>query len=133
MLYIYLLFVIYSSLAGSVEAILYGKKGAETFSWNEHAIYVFARTMVLFSILFAGRLVPLSNIDCFIYAIICTLSFSFFHNGVYFETARRINRPDYRFWSNSKTSTAKIEMTWAIRLSMLFVSVGLLILYYTIV
>lgn len=133
MIYLYLLFCIYAIVEGVIEAILYGKKGAETFSWNEHIVYVFARIMVLFSILFASRLTHLSNLDCLIYASVCMLSFPFFHDGSYYETARKINRPEYRFWSNSQTSTAKIEITWFVRVNMLLVSIISLLVYYFII
>lgn len=129
MLYIYLLFVIYSSLAGSVEAILYGKQGAETFKWNEHILYVLKASFVLGGYLLAPYLVQMSIMESLVCFIISAVSYPFFHDGFYYETARRINRPDYKFSSNSKTSTADIEIPWAIRLNAFLLSIITLLIY----
>lgn len=129
MLYIYLLFIIYSSLAGSVEAILYGRQGAETFKWNEHILYVLKAGFVLGGYLLAPYLVHMNIIESLICFAVSAISYPFFHDGFYYETARRINRPDYRFSSNSKTSTADIEVPWFIRLNAFLVSIIILLVY----
>lgn len=129
MIYLYLLFCLYASIEGVTEGILYGKQGAESFKWNEHIVYVCGRGVVLTGFLLAPELMHFSLEGFSVLALICFLSYSFFHDGFYYETARRINRPDYKFNSNSKTSTAKIEITWAIRLSMFVASLIILIIY----
>jgi len=129
MLYIYLLFVIYSSLAGSVEAILYGRQGAETFKWNEHVLYVLKAGFVLGGYLLAPYLVHMSILESLVCFGISSMAYPFFHDGFYYETARRINRPDYRFSSNSQTSTADIEVLWSIRLNAFLVSIITLLIY----
>lgn len=130
MIYLYLLFCLYASIEGVTEAILYCKQGAESFKWNEHIIYVVGRGIVLTGFLFSSKFMVF-NLESFaVGALVCVLAFSFFHDGFYYETARRINRPDYRFNSNSKTSTARLEITWFIRANMFFASV-IITLYFT--
>lgn len=129
MIYIYLLFVIYSSIAGSVEAILYGKKGAETFKWNEHVLFISNAGVVLAGLLIAQYIPELNIVEKVLSLAICICSYPFFHDGFYYETAKRINRPDYKFSSNSKTSTAHIEIPWFFRFNLFIASVIVYLAY----
>ena len=124
---LYLFFCLYACISGVKDAILYAKNGAETFTWNEHILFNAERFSVLFLVGFATLFVDLNTLGTELLMIACTLSFSFFHNGFYYETARQINRPDYRFWSNSKTSTAKFEITWFLRTNMFIASILIII------
>jgi len=112
-----LLFIIYSSIAGVIEAILYARKGAETWKWNEHALYILNAVIFAFGVFAMPLFIHTTFIESVLGVACCALCYPFFHDGLYYESARQINRKDYRFWSNSKTSTAKIEITWNVRLS----------------
>ncbi len=129
MIYIYILFCIYASLSGLKDAILYGKRGAETFYWNEHTLFNVERGVVLLGYCASMLFARISYADLSWLALSCLMAFSFFHNGFYYETARQINRMDYRFWSDSKTSTAKIEISWNLRFTLFALSVVVLYFY----
>lgn len=123
---IYTLFLIYASLSGMNNAILYGKRGAETFKWNEHMLFFIERGTVLGIGLYGSLFVKASIKECLILLTACVFAFSFYHNAFYYETTRQINRPDYRFWSNSKTSTAKVNMDFKYRFPLAIISIGLM-------
>jgi len=132
MVVLFILLCLYASSSGCKDAILYGRKGADTFDWNEHMLFVFERVLVLSIALYSTLYKHSSLLDAIVLFATFACSFSFFHNGFYYETARQINRSEYRFWSNSKTSTARLEMTWGIRLALLLLSLGILIFYISI-
>lgn len=110
-----LLFIAYCIVAGIVEAILYARTGAETWKWNEHILFIVKAAFVLFGYFAMPHFIHPTFIESAIGALCSILCYPFFHDGFYYEAARQINRPDYRFSSNSKTSTATIEIPWFIR------------------
>lgn len=123
---LYLSFIMLSILSGIKEAILYGRKAAETFKWNEHILFVLERAFI-FSLPFTTYAF-IHSWGGILWAIIAgILSYPFWHDGFYYETARQINRPDYNFFSDSKTSTAKIEITWPIRVLMFGLGMAIII------
>lgn len=117
-------FIVWASSLGYIEAILYSKKGAEAFKINEHIVYTISRIsvmiMVLLSHLYSGQF------NIWYACLSCLLSFSFWHNGTYYETRKLIDVSYYRFTSNSKTSSAWIELNYKTRLSLKLI--GLIIL-----
>lgn len=125
MITLFILLCIYSSLVGSKEAILYAKQGAETFKWNEHILFRF-QDVIVYTILISLYLLNITMSECIFSIVSAIFAFPFFHNGFYYETARKINRPDYRFWSNSETSTAKIEIDWTFRCIFLGFGIGII-------
>lgn len=127
----YLFFCMYASLGGVVEAILYARTGAESFKWNEHIIFITKAGVVILGFIVIPHLVNPTLITSNLCFIACIFSYPFFHDGFYYETARRINRPDYKFSSNSKTSTADIEIPWFIRMNLFIAS--LLIILHSII
>jgi len=110
-----LLFICYSAVAGVLEAVLYGRQAAETWKWNEHIMIATKVVFVLVGYFAMPHIVHPTILESLIGFICSVLVYSFFHDGFYYEAARQINRPDYRFSSNSKTSTAVIEWPWFIR------------------
>jgi len=125
-----LIFMCYVAMASTIEAIMYSKLGAEAFKkTNEHVFIVLAAIFYVFSNCYASTYTSMSVVDSFTYAAICALVYTFWHDGIYYEVARRINRPDYRFNSNSKTSTADIEVPWTFRV-ISFATGGALYLIY---
>ena len=124
-----LLFICYSTFAGVLEAVLYGRQAAETWKWNEHILIGTKVAFVLIGFFVLPHIVHPSPLESFIGSVCSVLVYSFFHDGFYYEASRQINRPDYRFNSNSKTSTAKIEITWFVRANMFIASLIILLVY----
>jgi len=120
----------YVSMAATIEAIMYSRTGAEAFKKiNEHIFIVFASFFFVFGISYAATFAHMNFTESLVYAATCSLSYPFWHDGIYYEVARRINRPDYRFNSNSKTSTAKIEIPWFVRGNMFILALIILLVY----
>lgn len=108
----------YTCLSGWKDAILWSKKGAEAFPWNEHIVFVAERaavgTLVFVDVPIGQKLIV---VVCWIFA------FSFLHNGFYYETRKRIDKPDYYWFSDSTTSTATLEMNATFRTVLFVISV----------
>lgn len=126
----YLLLCIASFLQGSIDAILYSRKGADAFPWNEHVLLVAMRTT--WFVLIASGLF-LNYADLVFLAIAFVFSYSFWHNGIYFITKIAVfspgtrNKFEYFFQDKSKTDTSRNNYDFASRLYMwLF---GLLVIF----
>lgn len=120
----------YASFSGIKDGILYGRQGADSFSWNEHNIYVIERAsvwgiLVLGYCLHGYGLLPIAMI-----CINSILGFSFWHNGFYYVTRGKMINTDFPFWYNSSSSTAVIELRWKGRLWMEIFSWVLFISYF---
>jgi hypothetical protein len=66
-------------------------------------------------------------------AIVMGLAFSFFHNGIYYETRKYLGEKDYSFFYESKDSTAKIELRPIVRTIMLIIAIIIVIVYSFII
>lgn len=116
------IFLFYSCLAGIVEGILYGREGSATFRWNEHILFFLK--VIAFGMVY---LLPSDQPMLQKWIVIGTWWFmhSFFHDGFYYETRRQIDMPNYRWYFDySKTSTARVELPFVIRIGL--ASTGLL-------
>lgn len=122
-----LLFSIYAFLSGYKDGILYAGKGAESFKWNEHILYVLERFVVAL-ILLIGFYYE-SVVDIGVVLFCAMLGFSLWHNGAYYLSAGRILDNGYVFSSNSRSSTARIELTFRVRMWMFVISWWVLITY----
>jgi hypothetical protein len=122
----YIWFNFWAILSGIKEGILYSKKGADAFKWDEHELYATERVVVFL-------LVPLgmnlSIAEVAVLGIACFCAFSFWHNGSYYETRNRIDVPSYSFYSSSKDSTAKLELSFKYRLFGKIFSLALITTY----
>lgn len=82
--------------------------GNSKYPFNIHKFYMPVRIIVACSLAYwAGGLWW-----CGLHIIVYILTFSFPHNGMYYETRERIDVPEYNFDSNSTTSTAKFELNF---------------------
>jgi hypothetical protein len=61
-------------------------------------------------------------------SIIFTLLFSFFHNGSYNESMKKLGFKEYSWTYTSTTSTAKIELNFVIRSILLILAVIILVI-----
>lgn len=131
----YLFFTIYilwAGVSGIVEGILYSGKASKAFVWNEHIVLTIQRVLVVSLALIAFKIgyIRLYNnfSDLLLIISILILTFSLFHNGLYYETRKRIDIPTYNFFSSSKSSSAIFELNIWIR-SILFI-IGLVGIFY---
>lgn len=108
--------IVFACADGFKDAILYGRKGDQSFTWNEHIVYITARGSFLLALLLPGNWIT----------VLCSaLMFSFFHNGFYYTQRDRIDGSyPKRWWAMTKGSSAKINMTPVIRTAL--AAVGLL-------
>lgn len=126
-----ILLIVYSCLAGMVEAVLYSKRASEAFKWNEHVLFVLKMACIglLFLLNVSG-----SYYDRGVDVAVWCLVHPFFHDGAYYETRRRIDVPSYRWYFDySKTSTARLEIRFVLRVCMLAGAIGLFGVNYLII
>lgn len=116
----YTLICLYACLSGIKDAILYCKKGHDAFRWNEHIVFASERGVVI-SLLVCGYFLnkPYQLVNIPIAGI---LAFSFWHNGFYFETRKRIDVPGYNFASVSLNRSNWLEIPFIPRLIMMLIS-----------
>lgn len=139
---IYILLNAYAFVSGIKDAILWSKKGADAFTWNEHKVFVAERGIVLFIVLSVVICYSLLNKIGFpyydnvkLFLGVCLvlssfiLSFSYFHNGAYYVARKKINPKlkHYTWRGVSNSSTADIEFSYKERLALFIVSLILLV------
>jgi hypothetical protein len=122
----YIVFNIYASISGFKDAVTYSLKGAAAFPWNEHNLFMSERIAVV-CLIVCGSFIERESLWVLITCI--TLSFSFWHNGFYYEGRSFIDVERYNFNSNSTSSSAKVEIKWWMRLTMKIISILILTLY----
>lgn len=64
-------------------------------------------------------------------SLLYALQFSFFHNGSYGISMKKLGFKDYSWTSVSKTSTAKLELNFVVRTFLLILAVIILIVKLT--
>jgi hypothetical protein len=124
-LYIVLLWL-FSSLLGASDGILWGRQASDSFKWNEHIVLASHRALVLVLIILA-KFLPVP--DLFIALTAGFLSFSFFHNGIYYITRHYIDVEYYKFSSDSRQSSALFEVPFRLRYLLFVLSLLLITLY----
>jgi hypothetical protein len=123
MILLWIILNLYACVSGVKDAVLYCKRSTESFSWNEHIIFFIERAIIC-SIPVISISISLEELIYSLSAFI--LSFSFFHNGFYYESRRRIDVNYYRWNSNSNSSTAKFEINFVLRSFLLILAVLIL-------
>lgn len=100
-------FIVYACADGFSHAILYGRKGDQSFKWNEHIVFNIARGSFLLALFLPGNIWTVLSAAC---------TFPFFHNGFYYTQRDRIDGSyPKRWWAMTKGSSAKINFTPVIR------------------
>src|SRR5579859_7525209 len=106
-----IVFRFYASASGAKDAMIYGKKGADSLPGNEHVIFFIERLFVVELILlsfFIGFKFQHPEVLIAI-TINFVLGFSFWHNGFYYIYRGKIDKTYSGFKSNSTTSTSIFE------------------------
>jgi hypothetical protein len=75
MILAYIASIVFSCLLGMYDAMLYGRRGAESFPWNEHIVLVLIRSMFPIAILIGMNM---SLGDWFFLATCYIFHYSFF-------------------------------------------------------
>lgn len=104
------LLLAYSCISGIKDGILWGRQGAASFAWNEHIIFIAERISIGLLPLSYMIIKDYTYIDYAALLIAWFLMFSFLHNGFYYETRHRIDQPNYHWFFDSFTSTARFEI-----------------------
>lgn len=129
----FIILVLYACVSGAKDGVLWSRKGHEAFKWNEHAIFVVERCL-FFSMPFVFPVMSyigqeMSILNALIVTISAALCFSFWHNGFYYETRKRIDVKNYHFAYDSRNSTAKFEVNYFVRFMMNLAGIMLLVSY----
>jgi hypothetical protein len=144
---IYLLLCLYAYVHGQSNALLYGRKGAESLPGNEHR-YLVAERLVLILTVLTGFVYGWQGwlIEMYTEVPAGILAFSFWHNGAYYVMRNKISyfgmigkkwKPswaDVQFlWTmQSPTTTARVDLTFTQRLVLLLASLVLLLIGYSL-
>lgn len=98
-----IIIVAFAMAEGFSHAILYGRKGHESFNWNEHWVFTVMRLLFGFAITIPGSpLVVVSGL----------CMYPFFHNGMYYTQRDRIDGSyPRRWWDMTKGSSAKTNFS----------------------
>ena len=117
----------YAALEGAKEAILYSRKGADAFDFNEHIVYVQQRALFVIAPFCA---LDLTLRDLGVWFMFFALCFSFIHNGAYYRIRKAIDGTyEKGWWDDSKTSTARIEIKLWERILMFALGVTVFFIY----
>lgn len=133
---IFFFLCLYALVDGLNNAVLYSRKGASAFKWNEHFIFLAQRGSPYLAACFAAfygfKMESFSSLCILIGGelISSALAFSYFHNGIYAEARDRIagdlNDFKYNWRYSSPTDTSKINFTYRERLWMFVASLVLM-------
>ena len=108
MIFGYIFANLIAALLGIMEAMIYGKKGHDSFKRDEHRwIYTPIRTL-FFCLAFSFHFVDLEG--CFFIFVSAILSFPFFHDGFYYLGRKWIDGAYDGFMDMTTGSTAKISI-----------------------
>lgn len=122
----YLIMALIFSSGGAIEAVLWSRKGADAFKWNEHILLAVNRGLI-----FVAAYVAVSP---WILAS-SLLAFPFFQAGTYYTFRHLIDNNVYPdgWWSQpSNTSTATVNVSTQLRTLAMISSLALLAFYITI-
>ncbi len=123
---VYFLLNILACTLGFKEGILYSRKGAEAFRWDEHLVFMIERTLMgILLVLFCF----LNLEEALVLVVLWAFSFSYWHNGFYYVSREMIDVPKYHFHGDSDSSTAVLELTLWKRATLKITSVIGLIIY----
>lgn len=119
----------YACISGWKDAILWSRKGADAYDWNEHYILIAERACIGSIVLTIPLLKDFNYVDSSVVIGVFIACFSFLHNGFYYWQRNKIDVNEYHWFSNSKTSTAWYNANSTLR-TVLFVVGVLAILCY---
>jgi hypothetical protein len=129
---IYFIRIVYPCCSGLKDAILWGRKGADSYTWDEHNVFIIERifqTLYVLFVIVLWYLSILTPLDLIISEIAYILSFPFFQDSFYYEGRKRIDGAYKGFWDDSATSTAKLNFKFKTRLLLFLFGILTIVLY----
>lgn len=127
---LYITLIIIYSVRGMEQGILWSRKGAEAFKWNEHLPLVIVRIAIALAIMIGAVIGNVLHIFLVIVAFVP--AFWFWHNTMYYYTRHAIDLNVYPNWfkAESTTSSAKFieAMPYKYRIIGLGISLILIII-----
>lgn len=127
LLFAYVVIILYSSIDGFCDAIMYSRKGSDSLPGNEHGLLFCRRTLAM-ALFFIGAFTDIEHV--FFMMLVFALSFSFWHNGFYGIGMKKIGFKNYGFtYSNHGKGTNEIEFTYPVRLAMKITALIIFVLY----
>ena len=116
---IYLLMLVFAACEGITHAILWSKRGADAYKWNEHIIFVVQRIIL-------GLLIWYSpNLSLLIAGAIAYIPV---HASVYYEARKRIDGAYPKGWVSepSDGSTARFNFSFFARVLLFSISLAII-------
>lgn len=127
MIGLYVLLAAAAIFNGIEHGILWSRKGADAFTFNEHLVMVGLRACVFGAVVVAG----LIEMKALVTVLAFSVSFPFWHNTAYYWSRHEIDPNVYPNWftAQSTTSTAEINIGFSLRIILLVLSLtGLIVL-----
>ena len=110
----------YACISGVKDGILWSKKGANAFEWNEHIVFISERACIGSIVLLLPLLSKPSFLDVSAVLLSFCMCFPFLHNGSYYTTRRYIDVDYYHWFSESKSSSARFNFGYILRTASFF-------------
>ncbi len=120
MVILFILLCAYACASGVKDAILWSKRGADAFNWNEHLVFVAERAVIGSIVFVIPLLISPSFIKISVVLACFSLCFPFLHNGSYYTTRRYIDVDYYHWFSESKSSSARFNFGYFLRTASFF-------------
>lgn len=128
-----LLWITYSLFEGIREGFYFHNRAnsARQDNFEIHPLFFIQRSIVLI-LIFVPINIQFGMYNSLLFILVQIFTFSFFHDGIYYVTRNNLDKKLYakRWFDSSKTSTARIELSFILRL--LFLIAGLILLYFNI-
>lgn len=119
--------IIYFHLAGIIDGLIWGRRGADSLKGDEHNYLVASRGAV-----FLIAILPMS----WILAILTVFLFPMIHNGAYYLTRNRISGGVVyaKGWGSkpSKGSTASINFSFKLRMILGLIGIAGIIVFFNL-
>lgn len=131
---LYISFLVYPFFSGWKDAVLWSKRGADAYKWDEHLIFIGERIGVAipFILCFSAAWNHSITWSGFVTAGLCALaSFFFVHNGMYYQGRYWIDNAYPGFWADTKNKKDKapLNVSFPIRLALLACSTIYILCY----
>ena len=125
---IYYVFVMFAITSGIVEGILWSRKGAEAFKWNEH-IALISQAIAFILGVSLSQFVRIPFFHFGILLLASSMAFVGIKPGVMYYVRHKIDPSVYgaKFFAEpSDSSTAKINLSVALRMGLIVCSIEIL-------
>lgn len=112
--------LVFAACEGIAHAILWSKRGADAYKWNEHIVFVVQRIVLGLLIWYSSDLA---------YLIAGSIAYIPVHASVYYEARKRIDGSYPKGWMSepSSKSTARFNFSFFTRILLFFISLIIII------